>query len=352
MTSVREKYGRYALYFLILGMGAAIFVELAPLIGGMLGASTIYILLRNQMRRLTELRRWRRSAAATLLLAEAVLCFLVPVSLIVWMLVVRLQDLVAHSDVVVAELRHFAEVIKSRTGFDLWEESGIPSMITYVSRFGQWVLHSLFDLMLNLVALLFLLYFMLIGGRRMERYCRELLPFDGPTSRDLLREIHCIVRSNAIVIPVLAFTQGLLAYIGYLIFGTPLPLFWGVVTCFASVLPVMGTALVWLPLAAWMALEGHWGSAIGLTLYGGLLVVHVDNVMRLLLQKRLADTHPLVTILGVVVGLPLFGFMGVIFGPLIVALFVFFVDLFKRTCLDPHRRISRAADAGAARSRR
>ena len=343
MSSVREKYWRYSLYVLILGMGTAIFIELAPLLGGLLGASAIYILLRGQMRLLTERRRWRRSVAAALLLVETVCCFLVPLSLIVWMLVGRLQDVAAHSEVLVAHLRHFAEVIRERTGFDLWEEASVPSLVSSLSRAGRWVLDGLLDLALNLVALLFVLYFMLVGGRRMERYCRELLPFDRATSRSVLREVHVIVRSNAIVIPLLAVTQGLMAYVGYLIFGAPLPLFWGVVTCFATVLPVLGTALVWLPLAGYMALDGHWGAALGLTLYGSLLVVHVDNVMRLLLQKRLADAHPLVTILGVVVGLPLFGFMGVIFGPLTVALFVFCVDLFKRTYLDPLRRTAHRA---------
>jgi len=336
MFSVREKYWRYSLFVLILGMGIVIFVELAPLFGGVLGALTIYILLRNQMIHLTERRKWRRSAAATLLLVEAIFCFLVPVSLIIWMLVARIQDLAANSQTVVAQLRHFADVIASRTGFDLWSDSSVSSLLGYISRFGQWVLHNIFSFTLNVIALLFVLYFMLIGGVRMEAYCREILPFNRAVSRNVLREIHVIVRSNAIVIPLLALAQGALAYVGYLIFGAPLPLFWGVATCFATVIPVLGTALVWLPLAAYMALEGRWGMGLGLVLYGGLIVTHVDNVMRLLLQKRMADTHPLVTILGVIVGLPLFGFMGVIFGPLIVALFIFFVDLFKRTYLDPH----------------
>ena len=335
MISVREKYWRYSLFVLILGLGAAIFVELRPLLGGMLGASTLYILLRGQLRLLNERRGWRRSAAATLLLAEAVCCFLVPLTLIVWLLAGRLQEVVSHSGVVVDQLRRLAEVIRDRTGFDLIGDAGMPSLLSSVSHLGQWLLHSVFDLMLNLIALLFLLYFMLIGGSRMERYVREVLPFSRGVSREILREVHLIVRSNAIVLPLLAATQGLLAYVGYLIFGVTMPLFWGVVTCFASVLPVLGTALVWLPLAGYLALEGRWGAAVGLLLYGSLLVVHVDNVMRLLLQKRLADVHPLITILGVVAGLPLFGFMGVIFGPLVVALFVFCVDLFKRTYLDP-----------------
>ena len=114
-----------------------------------------------------------------------------------------------------------------------------------------------------------------------------------------------------------------------------MPLFWGMLTCFATVLPVVGTAIVWLPLAAYMMLDGRWGIGIGLILFGTLVITQVDNVMRFVLQKKMADTHPLVTIFGVVIGLPLFGFMGVIFGPLLLAMFVFFVDVFKCKYLDP-----------------
>ena len=128
--------------------------------------------------------------------------------------------------------------------------------------------------------------------------------------------------------------QGVVAYLGYLLFGAPSPLFWGVLTCLATIIPIVGTALVWLPLALYMGLEGNWGPAVGLALYGTLVVTHVDNVVRFVMQKRMADTHPLVTVFGVFVGLSLFGFMGVIFGPLLLAMFVFCVDLFKRKYLD------------------
>ena len=69
-------------------------------------------------------------------------------------------------------------------------------------------------------------------------------------------------------------------------------------------------------------------------MYGGLVVTQIDNLVRMVMQKKMADTHPLVTILGVLIGLPLFGFMGVIFGPLLLAMFVFFVHIFKRKYLD------------------
>ncbi|WP_302281771.1 AI-2E family transporter [Alistipes finegoldii] len=334
MRNFRERYWRYSLFVLILGLGITICIELTPFLGGLLGAATIYVLLRRQMQVLTACRRWRRSLAASLLLAEAVLCFLVPISLIVWMVVNQVQDITLRPDSIITPLKHIAALIHEKTGYNLWQEENISSMIGMIPKLGQWVVSSIFDFGVNIVVLLFVLYFMLIGGRRMEEYCREILPFDSSVSGSVMREVHMIVRSNAIGIPLLAVVQGIVAYIGYLIFGAPSPLFWGVLTCFATIIPIFGTALVWLPLAGYMALAGEWGPAVGLALYGGLVVTHVDNVVRFVMQKKLADTHPLVTIFGVFIGLSLFGFMGVIFGPLLLEMFVFCVNIFKKRYLD------------------
>lgn len=334
MLSVREKYWRYSLFVLIVGLGVTIFIELIPFLGGLLGAVTIYVLLRRQMWYLSERRHWRRSLAASLLLGEAVFFFLIPISLIAWMIISKIQDIAVDPQSIVTPVKHVAELIHSKTGYDLWSETNLQSLISYIPRVGQWLVGGIANFAINVVVLLFVLYFMLIGGLRMEAYCMEIIPFNRSVSRSVMREIHMIVRSNAIGVPLLAVVQGIVAYIGYVVFGAPSALFWGVLTCFATIIPIFGTALVWLPLAAYMALDGDWGQAVGLALYGTLVVTHVDNVVRFVMQKKLADTHPLVTIFGVFVGLSLFGFMGVIFGPLLLEMFVFCVNIFKRKYLD------------------
>lgn len=334
MRNFRERYGRYALFVLIFGLGATIFIELTPFLGGLMGAATLYVLLRGQMVFLTERRRWRPSAAAALLLVEAVLCFLVPLTLVGWMLVVHVQHLAADPQQLLHAVKNLSALLYERTGYDLWQERNVASLIAMLPRVGQYVLGGIVDFAVNIVVLLLVLYFMLTGGRAMEAYVRDLVPFDGGQRDDVIHEMHQIVRSNAIGIPLLAVVQGGVALVGYLIFGVPDPLFWGVLTCFATVIPIVGTALLWLPLAAYLALEGHWAAAVGLAAYGTLVVTHVDNLTRLVLQRRMADIHPLVTVFGVFVGLALFGFMGIIFGPLMLSLFLFCLHIFERRYID------------------
>ncbi len=338
MADFKEQYWRYSLFVIILALGVVIVVELRPYIGGVLGAATIYVLLRKQMRYLTSCRRWRRSLAASALLVEAVICFLIPFSLVVWMFVSKIQDLTLDPQSSVDSIRGIADRIREKTHYDLLQEDNIASIVSVITRMGHAFLQGVFSFGVNLIMLLFVLYFMLIGGTDMEQYCRAILPFNSTVSRNVMREIYMIVRSNAIGIPLIAIVQGSIAYVGYIICGVPAALFWAVVTCFATILPVVGAALVWVPMALVLGLENRWGASVGLLIYGTLVITQSDNIIRLVLQKKMADTHPLVTVLGVVIGLPLFGFMGVIFGPLILAMFVFFVHIFKRKYLDGVRQ--------------
>lgn len=168
----------------------------------------------------------------------------------------------------------------------------------------------------------------------MENYLYTLFPFSDQNKDEVLNEINMIVKSNAIGIPLLAVIQGIVAVIGYFIFQTPDPLLFGFLTCIATIIPIVGTALVWVPLAAYMALNGDWVHALGLTIYALLVITNVDNLIRFILQKKLADIHPLITVFGVVIGLSLFGFMGIIFGPLLLSLFLLCIDIFKKSYLD------------------
>lgn len=334
MENTRDKYWRYSLYIILLGLGAVIFVELIPFLGGLLGALTLYVLLRGQMRTLTVRRRLRRSLAASLLLGEAIVCFLVPMSLLVWMFVVRVQHVVVDPSSIVQPLRQTIDLVRERTGYDLLEGENLSHLVGMIPRLGQWLVGGIGSFAINVIVLLFVLYFMLIGGDRMERYLRKFIPFNGKTSREIVGEVAMIVRSNAIGIPLLAVIQGAVALVGYYIFGVPGALFWGVMTCVATIIPIVGTMLVWLPLALYLGLAGSWGMAAGLAAYGTIVIGQTDNLARFILQKRMADTHPLVTVFGVIIGLSLFGFMGVIFGPVLLSVFLFCADLFKRRYLD------------------
>lgn len=337
--STKEKYWKYSLITIIIGLGVILFLQITPFLGGLLGALTIYILVRKQMMHLTEKRRMRRSIAATLITIEVIICFLVPLALVVWLVVNKLQDINLAPQSIIAPIEQMASIIKENTGYDVLGKDTTAFIISTIPTIGQIIMGGISSFAVNLFVLVFVLYFMLIGGRKMETYVSDILPFNRTNTRDVVSEINMIVHSNAIGIPLLALIQGGVAMIGYWIFDVPDILLTGFLTSFATIIPMVGTALVWFPIVVYMAISGDWFNAIGLAIFGTIVISQLDNLIRFILQKKMADTHPLITIFGVVIGLSLFGFMGVIFGPLLLSLFFLFVDMFKREYLDGQKNL-------------
>ena len=331
--SVKEQYRKYSLITIILGLGLLLFLKMTPFMGGILGACTIYIMVRDQMLYLTQKKKIRKSVTAIILLIEAILCFLVPLSLAVWLLISKLQTVNVDTATFVDTITNLADWIRRKTEYDLLSKENISSIASILPGIGQFLMGGISSFAVNLFVLVFVLYFMLIGGTKMEQYIYELLPFSDSNKKHVMNEINMIVRANAIGIPLLVIIQGAIATLGYYLFDAPSALLFGFLTCFATVIPIVGTTLVWFPLAAYMAISGDWPHAIGLLLYCGLIVTNIDNLIRFILQKKMADTHPLITIFGVVIGLSLFGFMGVIFGPLLISIFILCVNIFKEQYL-------------------
>lgn len=332
--SIKEQYWKYSLITIIVGLGIILFRQITPFLGGLLGALTIYILVRRQMIYLSEKRKMKRSIAAILITAEAILCFLVPLALVVWLAVINLQNIKLDPQTIIAPFEEAAAIIKAKTGYNILGGDALSFVISSLPRIGQTLMGGISSFAVNMFVLIFVLYFMLIGGKKMEQYINDILPFNEANTQNVVHEINMIVRSNAIGIPLLAMIQGGVAMIGYWIFDAPNILLSGFLTGFASIVPMVGTTLVWVPVAIYMAIIGNWFQAIGLAVFGALVISQLDNLIRFIIQKKMADIHPLITIFGVVIGLSLFGFMGIIFGPLLLSLFFLFIDMFKKGYLD------------------
>ena len=338
--TTKQLYWKYSLVTIVLALGTLIVIKLWAFWSGLLGALTVYILVRKQMFCLSDKHGWNRSLAASAVSLEVVLCFLLPMGALAWMAVNYIQGIdfsnLSSLDPkkLMASMEEAAHIVRRNTGFDVMGSEAVSAVVSALPKIGQAVMGGISSFFVNVGVLVFVLYFMLVGGKNMENYVRDMLPFNAANTNHLLKQIHSIIRSNAIGIPLLAVIQGGVATLGYWLFDAPNFLLFGMLTCIATVIPIVGTALVWVPLAAYMAMAGPWLHALGLAAYGGLVVAQSDNLIRFVIQKKMADIHPLVTMFGVFIGLPIFGFMGVIFGPLIISVFLLCADMFKREYLD------------------
>jgi predicted PurR-regulated permease PerM len=283
---------------------------------------------------LTEKKQMNKILAAMLIMLEAGLCILIPVYLLVWVSLGKVQTLNIDIPALTEMIQNFDVLLQDKFGYDVLNTGNLTTMTGYLTKWLQFIIGQAGSLLVTVVVMIFLLYFILVRYREIEHYVYELLPFNDQNGKDVANEIFRMVRSNAIGIPLLAVIQGGIAYIGYLIFGVPSAFLFAILTCFATIIPLIGTGIVWVPLVVYMLLTGNWVGAIGLTIYCAVILINIDNVIRFLLQKKLADTHPLITVFGVILGLSVFGFWGIVFGPLLLSLFFLLMNIFKREYLD------------------
>lgn len=328
---MKELYWKYSLIVFIIVMGLFLLRQAQPFTNGILGAFTLFVMLRRPTYRLQK--RINPNAAVWIMTIATILFILIPVSLLGWLLVNELVNMNLNPKEIITPIIQMIRMIKEKTGFDILSENTITYLASQIPAWGQSLMYGVSDVLMNIVVAVMLLYFMLSGGEKMEAYIATLLPFKEENKKDVLTQIKLIVRSNAIGIPLLALIQGIIALGGYLLSSAPNPLLAALLTAFASVIPLVGTALIWIPVALYLLIMGDWINALILLGYGGIIVSQCDNLIRFILQKKMADTHPLITIFGVVAGLPIFGFMGVIFGPLLVSLFLLFVEMFRKEYL-------------------
>ncbi|MDR0794715.1 MAG: AI-2E family transporter [Tannerella sp.] len=339
-STTKENYWKYTLIILIALLGLLIIKELWPLVNGLLAAMTVFVLVRNQMVFLTDTLKIHKIPASILILLEVTAIIVVLVYLISLTLIGRLNTINVDISVLTSMINQFEILIKDKFNYDLMSAENITTLTGYLTRGVQFVINQAGGMVITFIVMLFLLYFMLVDFRTIEHYFTELLPFNEKNRNFIAKKAYNIVRSNAIGIPLIAILQGIIAYVGYLVFGVPSAHFFALLACITTIIPLVGAGLVWVPLVVYMAVTGEWYNAIGLGLCYLILVIGTDNVFRFVLQKRLADIHPLITVFGVILGLTVFGFWGIVFGPLLLSLFFLLINIFKREYLDTEKSTS------------
>ncbi|HKB45995.1 MAG TPA: AI-2E family transporter [Chitinophagaceae bacterium] len=325
---------------LILLMGIVLFLELYSFVPALLGAITLYILMHRWMFYLTEKKKWRKGGIALLLMLFSMMVILLPVGLLVNMLSSKISYAVQHSSELVEALKKVAHNIEQQYDIVIISDQNINKLGNIIAQSLPIILGATFNTVTTIFFMYFILYFMLVNGRNMENALYEYIPLKNENVSALGKEVNMMVVANAIGIPVIAFAQGLVGLIGYLIIGVKEPFFWFGVTCIAGMLPVVGAALAYVPLIIIFFANDQTWQGIAMTIYGFAIIGTVDNVLRFTLLKKIGNVHPLTTVFGVIIGLKLFGFIGLIFGPLLISLFMLLLKIYSREFITKQREAS------------
>jgi predicted PurR-regulated permease PerM len=171
----------------------------------------------------------------------------------------------------------------------------------------------------DLVLTLFILFFLLRDARAITASVSRILPFEEEQRTRLIALARDLVSASVTASLAIAAAQGLMGGILFAILGIRAPVLWGVVMSFTSLIPLVGTGLVWVPAAAWLFLSGETVRGIVLVAVSALVIGNVDNVLRPMLLSGRAQMPTLVIFLSLMGGVSAFGFIGIVLGPLVVA---------------------------------
>ena len=199
-----------------------------------------------------------------------------------------------------------------------------------MTHLAKGVAGSLFDL----IIILFISFFLLIDGEKFLRELKILSPLEVTHHDRIILQLERTTKATLRGSIIVALTQGLLGGIGFWIFSIPSAAFLGVCMVFSSVIPLVGTSIIWIPAALYLAFTSSLWMAIGLALWGILIISGADNILRPLLLKGNANLHPLLTFLSVLGGLIYFGFLGFILGPIVLSFLMTMFEIYKKEFLE------------------
>lgn len=318
------------LLLLIFALGWVLFKALLPFLPALLGAYTLYVLLRQAMFFITNRWHWNKVVAAIFLILLSAVVIWIPLHFLVQLVQARVIETVQHSPELLQNIESFVHRLEQQYGITILTPESIKNVTTWGANQVRSFVSATLEGLVTTILAIFILFFMLVQGRQMETSFFNWLPLRTENIADFKRELNNLVFSNAIGIPLLGMLQGIAGLPAYWMAGIEDMWLWFAITCISGMLPVVGVALAYVPLSLIMVAKGLPIQGFMLFLYGFTVIGSADNIGRMWLQKKLGNTHPLITLFGVILGLKLFGFIGFVFGPILISLFLLLIRIYSK----------------------
>ncbi|HEY5547904.1 MAG TPA: AI-2E family transporter [Gemmatimonadaceae bacterium] len=313
LESPRDRAG-----LLILALGVAILIALTPFLSGLLGAAVLYVIFVGPYKRLARVMPNGLASAITLIIAVIVIAL--PLTWLISVLIDRVPDALKslQSGLLLERLSriHIGGV---DLGAQIAEASG--TLVQWVSAQAIGFLGGAASASLNLIIAFFGLYYMLHSGEALWKGFHGYVPFSSGTADALRLHFYSVTQATLLGTIATAIAQGTLIGLAFLMVGLPDPLVWGSMAAFASILPVLGTGLVWMPAVLVLFFQQRYGGMVVMLVVGWLVASNIDNLIRPLVYRKVSNIHPMVTLVGAFAGIKYFGLPGLLLGPLAIAYF-------------------------------
>ncbi|NBA84195.1 AI-2E family transporter [Emticicia sp. CRIBPO] len=318
-----------ALILIIVFFGLLLFLNSSTFLPAFLGAYTFFILLKRPYEYLTEKRKWKPGLAASVLLLVSFLILLLPLFFLFQTAFNSYSEGVKQATQLINSLSNYIEMLEKKYNIELIDKSTLSKASSFITENVRQVLSKTINGVANIAVMYFVLYFMLVESEKMEKMFLAALPLNSKNSKNVEEQLNKLVLSNAIGIPLTAIVQGIAGLVIYFILKVENPFLWFVLTSIAAMIPILGAAIAYVPLSVIFFVQDEPTKGIIILLYGFLVIGTVDNVFRIWLLNKLGQTHPMITLFGVLIGLKIFGVVGLIFGPILISLFLLLIRIYS-----------------------
>ncbi len=325
--SQRER--NIIILIIVIVLGAILLYALKGIYGAILGTLVMYTLFRKLNMFLIEKWRWPKPLSAVTIIILSIFIIVLPFAGIGTMLVnkaIELQRDPTWVNQLVDAVNTFAG---DKLGKPDFLKEQLEASASYVGGLLTSVLGGAANLFLEVTVMYFILYFLFVNYKGFENSLIHYMPFDDESAVVFGEELKNITYSNIIGQTFIAIVQGSCLALGFWIFGANDALFWGVICAILSFIPLLGPPLIFVPAAVIMLAQGSTWQGVGLLIWGFGLVINIDNVLRFIIAKKIGDIHPVITVVGVIIGIPLFGIMGLVYGPLLLTYFLIAIRIYK-----------------------
>ncbi|PLW79317.1 hypothetical protein C0585_08280 [Candidatus Woesearchaeota archaeon] len=337
MTILQDNKKYISLIIILLIIGGAVALIFPFLISIITSALAAYLFYPLYEKIYKKINKQRLSALLTTLIIT--LLILLPAIAIINGLAIQAKS--AYTIIVdnvgnQEQLENLQALTKEKLGLDFDLGKVITDFASFITSFTKDFLTSLPNKIIQIFLFFFLFYYYLKEGPEIIKNLKELLPLSKDNSKKILKKVDELLKAIVFGSLLTALVQGAIGGIGFLIFGIDSPLFWGFVMAIFALIPMIGTAVVWLPASLILIITGYinsnaWmiGKGIGLAIYGALIISLVDNFLKPYLIGDKAKLHPAIVLIGILGGISLMGFVGIIIGPIIMALALSIIEIYK-----------------------
>jgi predicted PurR-regulated permease PerM len=316
-------------------LGVFLFISLLHILVALLSSVIFYILFKPLYVYLNNKKKINKSISAIIVISISFLIIVLPLLGLSFMIIDKLSVFQNNPEMLTGILTEIQNFVGST--IDL--KDMLSKSINEISKWavGEFtvLINSAFKIFISLIVLYFSLFFMLKSHEEFEKKLLKYLPFDTKSSLLFATELKKITYSNILGQGLIGVCQGLVVSVGFLIFGIPDPFFWGIVSIFVCFLPIVGAPIIFVPAGIIELSLGNTFSGIGILIWGAVLVTLVDNFLRQFISRKIANTHPLITIIGVIIGVPVFGLIGLVIGPFLISFFFLLFKMYEINYMNP-----------------